>query len=175
MPRVSFSCWSVTSAWPYHLRSGAQRLLAPMIVRLPATTMSYFFSQISKAPDGRGVCQLLNVYIIMASWVPPLLREFNYQCFESSIAPDSISTVILYGIGLATYAWRFASKPKQLLADEETGDVQPSLLSDPVTEPWDSSSTRHLSERMSSLPSASVRDSRRESERKSRLEKQPLF
>ncbi|KAH9997335.1 hypothetical protein BJV77DRAFT_77846 [Russula vinacea] len=107
-------------------------------------------------PDSRGVCQLLNVYIIMASWVPPLL-------------------FILYGIGLATYAWRFASRPKQLLADEETGDIQPSLLSDPVTELWDSSSTRHLSGRMSSLPSTSVRDSRRESERKSRLEKQPLF
>lgn len=38
------------------------------------------------APDSRGVCQLLNVYIIMASWVPPLLRELN--CFEYSIAPN---------------------------------------------------------------------------------------
>jgi hypothetical protein len=85
--------------------------------------------------------------------------------------------VTLYGIGLATYAWRYATKPKQLLADdlEETRGVQPSLLSDPVTEPWDSSSMRHLSELMSSPPSTSVRDSRRESGRRSRLEKQRLF
>ena len=61
-----------------------------MTVRPPATTATYFFSQTSKAPDSRGVCQLLNVYIIMASWVPPLLRELN--CFEFSIAPDTIST-----------------------------------------------------------------------------------
>ncbi|KAI0277677.1 hypothetical protein BGY98DRAFT_978166 [Russula aff. rugulosa BPL654] len=109
-------------------------------------------------PDSSHVCQLLNIYIIMASWVPPLL-------------------LIIYGIGLATYAWRYATKPKQLLVDdlEETGGVQPSL-SNPVTEPWDSSSSmRHLSELMSSPPSTSVRDSRRESERRSRLEKQRVF
>jgi len=84
--------------------------------------------------------------------------------------------VILYGIGLATYAWRYATKPKQLLADdlEETGGVQPSLLSDPVIEPG-GSSMRHLSELMSPPPSTSVRDSRRESRRGSRLEKQRLF
>jgi hypothetical protein len=84
--------------------------------------------------------------------------------------------VILYGIGLATYAWRYATKPKQLLADdlEETGGVQPSSLSDPVTEPRDSS-MRHLSDLMSPPPSTSVRDSRRESGRGSRLEKQRLF
>jgi len=81
--------------------------------------------------------------------------------------------VILYGIGLATYGWRYATKPTQLLADdlEETGGVQPSLQSDPVPEPWDSS-MRHLSEPMSLPPSTSVRDSRRESGRRSRLEKQ---
>jgi hypothetical protein len=84
--------------------------------------------------------------------------------------------VILYGIGLATYAWRYAIKPKQLLADdlEETGGIQPSSLSNPVTEPWDSS-MGHLSGLMSSPPSTSVRDSRRESGRGSRLEKQRLF
>jgi len=107
-------------------------------------------------PDSRHVCQLLNVYIITASWVPPLL-------------------LILYGIGLATYAWRYATKPKQLLADdlEETGGVQLSLQSDPATEPL-GSSMRHLSELMSSPTSTNVRDSRRESGR-SRLEKQRLF
>ena len=87
--------------------------------------------------------------------------------------------VTLYGIGLATYAWRYASKPKQLLADEETAGVQPTLLGEPVTEPLDpsknSSTTRHSSELMSSLPSASVRDSCRESARKSRLEGRSLF
>lgn len=30
-----------------------------------------------QAPDSLGVCHLLNVYIIIASWVAPLLREFN--------------------------------------------------------------------------------------------------
>lgn len=30
-----------------------------------------------QAPDDLGVCQLINVYIIMASWVPPLLREYT--------------------------------------------------------------------------------------------------
>ena len=84
--------------------------------------------------------------------------------------------VILYGLGLATYAWRYATKPKQLLADdlEETGGIQPSSLSDPVTEPWDSS-MRQLSGLMSLPPSTSVRDSRRETVRGSRLEKQRLF
>ncbi|KAF8503616.1 hypothetical protein F5888DRAFT_1663735 [Russula emetica] len=108
--------------------------------------------------DSRHVCLLLNVYITMASWVPPLL-------------------LILYGIGLATYAWRYATKPKQFLGDdlEETGGVQPSLLNDPVTEPLDPSSMRQLSELMSSPPSTRVRDSRRESGRRSRLEKQRLF
>lgn len=83
--------------------------------------------------------------------------------------------VILYGIGLATYAWRYATKPKQLLADdlEETGGVQPSLPSDSVTGSCDSSSTRHISELMSPPPSTSVRDSRREFGR--RLEKQRLL
>jgi hypothetical protein len=32
-----------------------------------------------QAPDDRGVCQLLNVYIIMSSWVPPLLRESSHM------------------------------------------------------------------------------------------------
>jgi hypothetical protein len=82
--------------------------------------------------------------------------------------------VIIYGIGLATYAWRYATGPKQLLANdvEETGGVQPGL-SDPITMPQDSSSMRHLSELVSSPPS--VRDSRRESVRRSRLERQRVF
>jgi hypothetical protein len=36
-----------------------------------------------QAPDDRRVCQLLNVYIIIASWVPPLLRECG--CFELKV------------------------------------------------------------------------------------------
>jgi len=105
-------------------------------------------------PDGR-VCRLLNLYIIVASWVPPLL-------------------LILYGIGLATYAWRCASNLKQFLPDdpEETRSAQPSLPNDP-----DSSLTltRHLSELMSSPPSTGMHDSRREFGRKSQLEKQRIF
>jgi len=112
-----------------------------------------------QAPDDRGVCQLINVYIIMASWVPPLL-------------------LILYGVGLATYTWRYASRPQgPLLADEEIRRVQPNSRDEgyePVTEPMDYSSTRHLSGLLTtSLPSTgtSVRDSHREPARKSRLEK----
>jgi len=110
-------------------------------------------------PDDRGVCQLINVYIIMASWVPPLL-------------------LILYGVGLATYTWRYASRSQgPILADEEMRHVRPSSRDEryePVTEPMDYSSTRHLSGLLTtSLPGTgtSVRDSHRESARKSRLEK----
>jgi hypothetical protein len=176
MPRVFFSCWSVTSAWPHHLRSGALRFLAPIIVRPPATTVTYFISRIFKHLTVSGS---VSSSTCISSWQAGSL---HYCVSSSTLNPRLHLTlylqVIVYGIGLATYAWRLASKPKQLLTDEETGDVQPSLLSDPVTEPWDSS-TRHLSELMSSLPSASVRDSRhdsrRESGRKSRLEKHPVF
>jgi len=128
-----------------------------------------------QAPDSR-ICRLLNVYIIVASWVPPLPRELN--SLNARLHLTTISQVILYGIGLATYAWRYASNPTQYLADdpEETSrGIQPSLLRDPVTETWDSSSTRHLSELMLSPPSTSVLDPRRESGRKSRLEKQRIF
>ena len=34
-----------------------------------------------QAPDDRGVCQLLNVLIAIASWVPPFLREHTtFKC-----------------------------------------------------------------------------------------------
>jgi len=139
----------------------AARLLLLLVCHIGIASSFVIWNPTIPCPDdtsnSRHVCHLLNVYIIMVSWVPPLL-------------------LILYGIGLATYAWRCATKPKQLLADdfEETGGVQPSLLRDPVTEPWDSS-MRHLSELMPSPHRTSVRDSRRESERGSRLEKQRLF
>jgi hypothetical protein len=174
MLRVSFSCWSVTSALPHHLLSGIQRFLAPMIVSPPTTTVTYSFSQISK--------HLRVAMFVSFSTYISSLRAGSLRYCVSSIALNVrlylilYLQVILYGIGLATYAWRYATKPKQLLADdlEETGGVQPSLLSDPVTEPGDSS-MRHLSELMSPPPSTSVRDSRRESRRGSRLEKQRLF
>jgi len=103
-------------------------------------------------PDGRAVCELIHVYLIATSWVPPFL-------------------LVLYGVSLAIYAWRYASRP--LLGDDETGRVQPSSPSEPVTvtEPMDSFSSGHLSELLASLPSASASDSRRESARKSRLGK----
>jgi len=104
-------------------------------------------------PDDRGVCQLLNALIVIASWAPPFL-------------------LILYGVGLAIYSWRYASNPPKLSStDEETGSVQPSSLSDPITEPRDSFPKEQLSGPSSPLPSASLRDSRRESTRKSRLGK----
>jgi hypothetical protein len=173
MLRVSFSCWSVTSVLPHHLLYGIQRFLAPMMVSPPATTVTYAFSQISKH---LAVTTFVSFSMYISSW-----RAGSLRYCVSSIALNVRShlilylQVILYGIGLATYAWRYATKPKQLLADdlEETGGVQPSLPSDPVTGPRDSSSMRHISELMSPHPSTSVRDSRRESGR--RLEKQRLL
>ena len=142
-----------------------------MIVSPPATTVIYSFSQISKH---LAVAIFVNFSTYISSWQVGSLRYY-----VSSIALSGrfhlipYLQVILYGIGLATYAWRHATRPKQLLVDdlEETGGVQPSL-SDPVTEPRDSSaesSMRHLSKLMSSPPSISVRDLRRESARRSRL------
>src|SRR5712671_3809668 len=85
---------------------------------------------------------------------------------------DPIFQVILYGVALAIYSWRYASNPPKLSsANEETGSVQPSSLSDPITEPRDSSPMEHLSGLLLPLPSASPRDSCRESTRKSRLGK----
>jgi len=105
-------------------------------------------------PDDRRVCQLINIYLIMASWVPPLL-------------------LILYGVGLATYTWRYASMPQgPLSGDDETGRPQLSSQSEPVAEPTDYYSSGQLSYLLASIPSSgSARDSRRESARKSRLEK----
>ncbi len=149
-----------------------------MIVSPPATTVTYFFSQKSKHLT---VAMFVSFSTYISSWRAGSLR----YCVSSVVLNVRLHLipylqVIVYGIGLATYAWRYATKPKQFLADdlEETGGVpggvQPSLLSDPVAEPWDPSSMRHLSELMSSPPSTSVRDSRRESGRRSRLEKQRL-
>jgi hypothetical protein len=151
------------------LLSGIQRFLAPMIVSPPATTVTYAFSQISKHLT---VAMSVSFSTYISSW----RAGFLHCCVSSTALNVRLHLilhlqVILYGIGLATYAWRYATKPKQLLADdlEETGGVQPS---DPVTEPSDSS-MRRISELMPSPPSTSVRDSRRESGR--RLEKQRLF
>jgi len=104
-------------------------------------------------PDDRGVCQLFNALILITSWVPPFL-------------------LILYGVGLTIYSWRYAGRPpKPSSANGEAGNVQPSLLSDPVTEPRDPSLMEHPSGLLSPLSSPSPRDSRRESTRKSRLGK----
>ncbi|KAI9510224.1 hypothetical protein F5148DRAFT_614004 [Russula earlei] len=118
-----------------------------------ATSFVFWISTIpcpDDAPDDRGVCQLLNVYIMIASWVPPFL-------------------LILYGAGLAIYAWRYASKPwRPLSIDEEAEGVQPRLQSDSVIEPRGSARIEHLSRLLSSLPSPG---SHRESMRESRLGK----
>jgi len=106
-------------------------------------------------PDDLEACQLINVYLVMASWVPPLL-------------------LILYGLGLATYAWRYASKPRRPLLsddDDETGRAQLRSPVEAVLESMEHASSGHLSYLLASLPSSSMRDSRRESARKSRLEK----
>jgi hypothetical protein len=151
------------------------------MVSPPAITVTYFFSQISQHPTVAG-----SVSILMST---SSQQAGSLHYYVSSTALNArlhltlYLQVIIYGVGLATYAWRYASKPKQLLADGETGGVQPGLPSDPVSEPLNSSSSRHLSEITSPLPSASVRESlreslresHRESARKSRLERRPLF
>ena len=145
-----------------------------MTVSSTTATVAYTFSQISKHLT---VAMFVNFSTYISSW-----RAGSLRYCVSSIALNVrlhlilYLQVILYGIGLATYAWRYATKPKQLLADdlEEKGGVQPSLH-EPVTERRDSSSMRHLSELMPSPPSTSVRDSHRESMRRSRLEKQRVF
>ncbi|KAI0306631.1 hypothetical protein B0F90DRAFT_1691731, partial [Multifurca ochricompacta] len=107
-------------------------------------------------PDDRGVCQLLNVYIIMASWVPP-------------------SFLIFYGVCLSFYTWRYASQPRgHSSVDEETGGIQSSSWSVPVTESRETPSIGHLphaEDLLSPMPSTVERNSRRVSVRKSRLEK----
>jgi hypothetical protein len=143
-----------------------------MIVSPPASTVTYSFSQIFKHLT---VTMFVGFSTYISLWRVGFLR-YCVSSIVSSVRLHLIlyPKVIIYGIGLATYAWRYGTRPKQLLADdvEETGSVRPSL-SDPITEPRDSSSRRHRSELMSLPPS--VRDSRRESVRRSRLERQRVF
>ncbi|KAI0273570.1 hypothetical protein BC834DRAFT_854422 [Gloeopeniophorella convolvens] len=104
-------------------------------------------------PDDHGVCQLLNVYIIMASWVPPFL-------------------LITYGCCLATYTWRYASRPRGELpsADEEAGLATPSLWGAGASQ--DPSYSNSLASRhLSRSDDLNEDDVRRDSSRKSRLEK----
>lgn len=51
------------------------------------------FSCPDQTPDGENVCQLLNIFILLASWVPPAL-------------------LITYGVCLAVYTFRYASRPQ---------------------------------------------------------------
>jgi len=112
-------------------------------------------------PDDHGVCQLLNVYVIMSSWVPPLL-------------------LIFYGIGLALYTWRTAIRPREpSQIDKEMGDALPSLRDIPADIPAEvpgelsSPVVRHSvsEDLLSSISGTGSGDSRRGSARKSRLEK----
>jgi len=109
-------------------------------------------------PDDRGICQLLNVYIIMSSWVPPLL-------------------LILYGVCLALYTWRTASRPREpSQIDGEMGGSEPGLYDIPADGPGELSTPvlRSLSgDFLSSFAGTGSGDSRRGSgqQRKSRLEK----
>jgi len=100
-------------------------------------------------PDSQGVCRHLNVYILIASWVPP-------------------SLLILYGIGLASYTWRYASRPRRpLSAIEGTRGVPSSLWG--VSE--FSGHMSYLEDPLPTSPNTGGLDSRRESRRKSWLEK----
>lgn len=108
-------------------------------------------------PDDRGVCQLLNVYVIISSWVPPLL-------------------LILYGVCLALYTWRTTSRPREPShIDGEMGGTEPGLCDIPADEPGElSSPVMHHSfseDLLSSITGNDSGDSRRGSRRKSRLEK----
>ncbi|KAF8275111.1 hypothetical protein EI94DRAFT_1712389 [Lactarius quietus] len=107
-------------------------------------------------PDDRGVCQLLNVYVIMSSWVPPLL-------------------LIFYGVCLALYTWRTASRPREpSQVDGEMGGAEPGLHDIvPVPRELSLPEMRHSvsGDLLSSIAGTSSSDSRRGSARKSRLEK----
>ncbi|KAH9048155.1 hypothetical protein EDB84DRAFT_1458731 [Lactarius hengduanensis] len=108
-------------------------------------------------PDDHGICQLLNVYIVISSWVPPLL-------------------LILYGVCLALYTWRVASRPREPpQTDGEVGAIEPSLCDIPTDGPGEPSLPvvrQSLSEDLlSSITGTGSRDSRRGSRPKSRLEK----
>ncbi|KAH9981350.1 hypothetical protein BGW80DRAFT_1269818 [Lactifluus volemus] len=68
-----------------------------------------YLALMTVTPDDRGVCQLLNLYIIIASWIPPFL-------------------LILYGMCLALYTLHCASLPRRpLSAAEETRAVKSGL------------------------------------------------
>jgi hypothetical protein len=110
-------------------------------------------------PDDRGICQLLNVYIIMSSWVPPLL-------------------LIFYGACLALYTWRTASRPREpSQIDGEMAGAEPGLGDIPADGSGELSSPamrRSLSANfLPSIAGTGSGDSRRGSgqKRKSRLEK----
>lgn len=135
--------------------------------------------EIFKAPDDRGVCQLLNVYIIMSSWVPPLLRESSPAICDFSVTQRTLQ-VILYGVCLALYTWRIASRPREpsqaSQIDGEMGGVEPGLHNIAANVPRELSSAvvRHSvsEDLLSSIAGGtSSSDSRRGSARKSRLEK----
>ncbi|KAI0256638.1 hypothetical protein BJV78DRAFT_295539 [Lactifluus subvellereus] len=100
-------------------------------------------------PDDQGVCQLLNVYILIASWVPP-------------------SLLILYGVGLSSYTWRYACQLRRpLSAIEGTRGVRSSLWGSPGF----SGHLSYLEDPLPTSPDTGGLDSHRESRRKSRLEK----
>lgn len=128
--------------------------------------------EIFKAPDDRGVCQLLNIYIIMSSWVPPLLRESSPAICNFSVSQRAFQ-VILYGVCLALYTWRITSRPRER---GEMGGVEPGLHNIPADVPRELSTAvvRHSvsEDLLSSIAGGtSSSDSRRGSARKSRLEK----
>ncbi|KAI9466150.1 hypothetical protein BJY52DRAFT_328716 [Lactarius psammicola] len=104
-------------------------------------------------PDDRGICQLLNVYIVISSWVPPLL-------------------LILYGVCLALYTWRTASRsrePSQI--DGEMGGTEPDIPAGGPGEPSSPVMRRLSEDLLSSITGTGSVDSRRGSRPKSRLEK----
>ncbi|KAI0054001.1 hypothetical protein FA95DRAFT_1600502 [Auriscalpium vulgare] len=81
----------------------------------------------NQTSDDRGVCQVLNVYINMASWVPPAL-------------------LITYGICLAVYTWRYASVPRteDTIDDEEAvksgrGHGSLPIMPPPLSASWPNS------------------------------------
>ena len=88
--------------------------------------------------------------------------------------------VILYGLGLAWYTWRTASRPREpSQIDEEMGGKLPSLrdisadIPADVPEELSSPVVRHSvsEDLLSSITGTGSGDSRRGSARKSRLEK----
>jgi hypothetical protein len=62
----------LTQVSPAHLRFGVPDLVAQHLVSFSLYIQAHRLRV--SAPDWEGVCRLLNLYILVASWIIPVLR-----------------------------------------------------------------------------------------------------